>query len=124
MTILTNNKIIKNKYIKISLNNIKGISYNTINKLCNYLRIGNKYKLININNKLLQYKNKKAIIFKHKYKIKIEDKLIQFIKNNINKYIKNKHYKGHLLKKGYPIKNQRTRSNAKTIKHLYNFYIK
>nr|AJF36666.1 ribosomal protein S13 [Gefionella okellyi] len=123
MNILTKNYISNHKYLNIALQKIKGISYNTSFKLCNHLRIGLKYKKNNINNKLLYYKNQHVLNYLIKNKILLNEDLSLFIKKNIKRYITNKHYKGYLLKKGYPIRGQRTRTNANTIKKLYINYL-
>jgi ribosomal protein S13 len=123
MNILTKNYISNHKYLNIALHKIKGISYNTSLKLCNYIRIGNKYKKNNINNKLLYYKNQHVLNYIKNNRILLNEDLFLFMKKNIKRYIINKHYKGYLLKKGYPIRGQRTRTNANTIKKLYLNYL-
>jgi small subunit ribosomal protein S13 len=103
----------KNKNIRTALSSIYGIGYNNACKLCNSIGIGNKSNINNINNRQL-YNIRKII--KNKYKISGD--LRKYISINIKRYIEIKSYRGLRHKLSYPVRGQRTHTNAQTQKIL------
>lgn len=52
----------------------------------------------------------------------IDKNLISFVSNNISRYKLNSSYRGARLSFGFPVRGQRTRSNAHTAKKLKSLY--
>lgn len=111
MTIEFSN-IKKRSNILYQIKTIYGISLSTAKRICNTIGIGNTY----------QYDNLTPI---QKYYLKlyvnnltVDVDLKHQIEKNINYYKLNNSYRGLRHRLGYPVRGQRTRSNAKTVKKL------
>jgi len=103
----------KKNNIRIALSSIYGIGYTNASNICNSIGIGKKANIKNINNRQL-YNIRKII--KNKYKITGD--LRKFISINIKRYIEIKSYHGLRHKLSYPVRGQRTHTNAQTQKLL------
>jgi small subunit ribosomal protein S13 len=103
----------KKKYVRIALSYIYGIGNNNSCKICNSIGIGNKIRMGKITN--TQIYNIRKII---KKKYKITGDLRKYILLNIKRYIEIKSYRGLRHKLSYPVRGQRTHTNAATQKKL------
>jgi small subunit ribosomal protein S13 len=103
----------KKKNIRVALTSIYGIAYKTSCKICNSIGIGNKKKINKITN--TQIYNIRQIIKKN---YKIAGDLRKDILMQIKRYIDIKAYRGLRHKLAYPVRGQRTHTNAQTQKLL------
>jgi len=103
----------KNMNIRVALTSIYGIGNKNADIICNSIGIGNKIKIYQITNKQL-YNIRKLV----RDKYRISDDLRQIILKNIRRYIDIKSYRGLRHKLNYPVRGQRTHSNAQTQKAL------
>jgi small subunit ribosomal protein S13 len=113
----------KNKNIKTALSYIYGINNKKAEYICNYIGLGNKYKIKNLTNTQIYYiKNtiNKHELFKNKETkdLDLTNDLKRYIKSRIKRHIEIKSYKGTRHKLSYPVRGQRTHTNAQTQKKL------
>lgn len=101
----------KNKNLRIALTSVYGLGYKNTCKICNSIGIGNKKKIDKITNTQLYTIRK---IINNKYKISGD--LRRIISINIKRYIDIKSYRGLRHKLSYPVRGQRTHTNARTQK--------
>lgn len=107
----------KNKTLRIALTSIYGLGYKSTCKICNSVGIGNKKKINKITNTQLYTIRK---IINNKYKITGD--LRRIILLNIKRYIDIKSYRGLRHKLSYPVRGQRTHTNAQTQKKIKKIF--
>lgn len=103
-----------NKSLRYNFFNVYGLNKSNSNYICKSMGISSNFKTINLNQKLIKKLNK--IVNEKSFLINNDLK-----KKNIfllKKIVDIKLYKGLRRLNGYPIKGQRTRTNAKTAKKL------
>jgi len=104
----------KNKSIFFALTKIYGINLVTSIKICNRLGFSKNLKIKNLTNK--QIKN--LIFFIDNLDININNNLKKIKNLKIKNLISIKSYRGLRRLKKFPVRGQRTRSNANTAKKL------
>ena len=114
MIYLLETELKKNKSIFFALTKIYGINCNTSEKICKKLGFSKNLKVKNLKNK--QIKNLISIINDSNIMINNDLKKLKSVK--IEKLIFIKSYKGLRRLKKFPVRGQRTRSNANTAKKL------
>ena len=106
-------KKLTKKAIFFSLTSIFGISLTTSNKICNFLGINPSTKINDLNNtqikKLLKYIENN---------LTVDNDLKKTLLTNKKNLLDIKKIKSLRILKGLPIRGQRTRTNAKTVKRL------
>ncbi len=116
MVYLIGKKISDNLLLRQGLIKIYGIGNSNAEKICKYFGFLNKIRVKNLSQKnwsnILKYIRKK--------KIKIEKDLKKKLKFNISNLISIRNYRGMRHSKGLSVRGQRTHTNAKTQKKLYN----
>lgn len=110
---LLNTRISEQKNIRSAITTIYGISKALANFLCNELGIGLSFKVDQLTNIQL-YKLRKYI----KEHLKIGNYLKREEIYDIKRLIEIKSYRGSRHRHGYPVRGQRTHSNARTQKSL------
>lgn len=108
----------KEKYIRIALSYVYGIGKTNASLICNSIGIGNKTRVDKITDRQMYHIRK---IVKNKYKI--TNDLRKYILFNIKRYIEIKSFRGLRHKLSYPVRGQRTHTNAATQKKLSRFRI-
>ena len=98
--------------VNLGLTLIYGIGHNNSIVICNKLTINPLLKIDQLSNYQI------ALLIKEIRKYSIEADLKKLIKSNINQLILIGSYRGLRHKNGFPVRGQRTRSNAKTQKFL------
>ena len=110
MTNIFENDFNKNKSLSKSLETIYGLGKPSIKLLCKLTGIGSHQKLDDLEPDQLEFITKQ-MSYK---KFIINQELKKNRKLNLEKLVEIKSYRGIRRIKGYPIRGQRTRSNAKT----------
>ena len=103
-----------NKNLTYKLKTIKGIGKSTLNSLRLFLGINIR--------KYSEFQSSYSTLIRIKKLLRVQKTgvLLQtIIKKRINNFILIKNYKGMRHKKGYPVRGQRTHTNAKTQKKLF-----
>ena len=98
--------------VKLGLTLIYGIGHNNSIVICNKLTINPLLKIDQLSNSQIDF------LVKQIRKYIIEADLKKLIKSDINQLILIGSYRGLRHKNGFPVRGQRTRSNAKTQKFL------
>jgi len=102
----------KNKKILYALTQLYGVGFATANMLINKTDI-------NPNTRVYELTTEQITLLREtleKSKIKIEGDLRQFIELNIKRLIEINSYRGKRHKKNLPLRGQRTRTNARTLR--------
>jgi small subunit ribosomal protein S13 len=102
-------EIAPSKKIRTALTSIFGIGYKKSNLLCNELGIGKAYTITNIRKRSIDKIN--HILDKNHI---LAFELHKQITRNIKKLMRNKSYRGLRHRLHYPVRGQRTKSNAST----------
>ena len=114
MIYLLETELKKNKSIFFALTKIYGISHNTSEKICKKLGFSKNLKV----NKLKNMQIKNIVSLANGLDIIINNDLKKSKTVKINKLISIKSYRGLRRLKKFPVRGQRTRSNANTAKKL------
>lgn len=117
MLYISGTYIKKNKNIRIALTSIYGLGYKKTCIICNSIGIGYKKSIDKIRNRQLY--NIRQII-KNQYKITGD--LRKEILMNIKRYVDIKSYRGLRHKLSYPVRGQRTHTNARTQKKISKYF--
>ena len=104
--------LLNKKTVKIALKTYYGIGESRANQICNKLSINANYKIKNLRD------NEINLLIKEIKNFNIDINLKKQINNNISNLINIKCYKGIRHHLGLPVRGQRTRSNARTIRSL------
>lgn len=113
------NQLNVNKSIFFSLTAVYGIGKNTASNICKNLGFSTNLKI----KKLSKIQIKNLLTFISNSKLKINDDLKQFKILSIQNLISIKAYRGLRKIKGFPVRGQRTKTNAKTSKK-FKYYKK
>ncbi|GBC01993.1 hypothetical protein RclHR1_04400016 [Rhizophagus clarus] len=100
------------KLVRIALTYFYGIGHNTAQKLCSKFSIHNTCRISDLSESQLN------AISLELNNMTIESDLRRQVKNNILHHRVIGNYKGKRHAMGYPVRGQRTRTNAKTAKKL------
>ena len=109
-------KIDKKRKIRYALTSLYGIGYKTSNNICNNLGLSKNMMLKELSEKQIFY----LIKYIEQYYI-IEDNLRKYNNDNILRLFKSKNYRGSRHLYDFPVRGQRTSTNAKTQKRLQRF---
>lgn len=115
MIYLCETELKENKSLNISFTGIFGIGLSEANKLCKIFGLTTNIKISELKN---NQKLKLMFFFKN-YTKNIGDDLKQSLDLEKKKKIEIKLYRGLRRLKGYPVRGQRTRTNAKTSKKKF-----
>jgi len=112
MVYLLGSNLSNEKLLNVALTSIYGIGFKQSNVICNKLGVTKRIKVSDLSKKQI---NKLKNIIK-KSDIIVEGDLKRFILNRKDHLYNIRAYKGIRLKQGFPIRGQRTHTNAKTAK--------
>lgn len=112
MALIAGFDISKSKTVFLGLCGIFGIHKNRAVKICKRLGISLNYET----NRLTEEQIKDVELIIKKYNFLVGDDLKKFRKSKSDKLIQLKTYRGLRRLRGYPIRGQRTHTNAKSAK--------
>lgn len=118
MVLLINRNLKSEKLLLTQMTTFFGIGLKSSILLLNKFGLTKDCKVKDLT--ISQYNN----LFKELENLVIDKKLKAVIAENLKRKILMKSYQGLRLVKGYPVRGQRTRSNAKTAKKLNSIRIK
>ena len=114
MAYILETELNKNKSIFFALTKIYGINLNTSIIICKKLGFSKNLKIKNLTDK----QEKKIIFITNRLNININNKLKKLKTIQVKNLISMKSYRGLRRLKRFPVRGQRTRSNASTAKKL------
>lgn len=114
MTYILGTDLPNNKTIAIALKQVFGLGKFCVSNICNKLGFCSNLKVKNITSQ----QQRKLTATLVKLNLKINSELKQITNVYHSKLIKTKTYRGLRKLKGFPVRGQRTRSNAQTSKKV------
>lgn len=102
------------KLVRIGLSIIYGIGPSSAKAICDKFNLNDSVRFKDLNDR------QKTLLGKELSNMFIEGRLKKEKKNNIKRLILIKTYRGFRHKVGLPVRGQRTHTNARTVKRLFN----